>query len=83
MGNVVSPIQKRILSFFHEHPHALETARGIATWLGQDVQSIQEALNGLVSRKWLAVDTTAAVTGYGLTREERFLTQIRQILEPS
>lgn len=61
----------------------METARGMATWLGQDVEMIQEALNGLVSRKWLAADTTAVITGYGLTREERFLTQIRQILETS
>ncbi len=77
----LTPLQLRILRFFQEQPHAIETGRGIATWLGDEQRSIEKALEGLVGRKWLAMHETAAVTGYALTRDERFLTQIREVLE--
>lgn len=81
----LSFIQKRILLFFQEHPHAVETIRGVATWVGGEEKLIEEALKGLVGRKWLLAHETSAVTGYSLTRDERHLGQIRKSLglEPS
>lgn len=61
----------------------METVRGIATWLGGEQVAIQEALEGLVGLKWLATHETSAVKGYALTRDERSLTQIKEILEIS
>ena len=74
-------IQRRVLRFFQEHPHAVETVRGIASWVGVEVPLIGEALKGLLERKWLTADETSAVTGYALTRDGRLLAQIRQAVE--
>jgi len=79
----VTPVQRRILNFFQEHPHAVETVRGISTWLGDETEVIQEALESLVGRKWLTADQTSAVRGYVLTRDERLLTQIQELTEAS
>ncbi len=76
----LTPLERQILQFFQEHPHAVETVRGIATWLGHEVAAVEEALKCLVSRKWLAMDETSAVRGYALTGDERLLSQIRQVL---
>ncbi len=79
----VSPSQRRILRFFQEHPQAVETVRGISTWIGLEPKMILEALEGLVSRKWLVPIKTSAVTGYTLTRNERLLGQIQEALKGS
>ena len=79
----LSEVQRRVIQFFHEHPHAVETVRGIATWIACEPKLIEEALEGLVGRKWLSADETSAVRGYSLTRDERFLTQIQDLMEPS
>ena len=83
----LTPVQARILKFFHDNPQAVESLRGIATWLGdvrdigEDVRTLEEALLSLVARGWLATHETTAVTAFSLTREERSLSQIREALK--
>lgn len=77
----LSSVQRQILQFFLEHSNAVETVRGMATWLGVQPQAIESALNDLVGRKWLLSHATDAVTGYTLTSEERFVNQIKQTLK--
>ncbi len=77
----MTPVQRQILKFFQEHPQAVETVRGLATWLGHEVAVVEQALEGLVSRRWLALHETSAVRGYALTADARFLAQIREALE--
>lgn len=80
MGENLSPLERRILKFFQEHPHAVETVRGIATWVAAQTESTQEALDALTARRWLALHQSSRVSGYALTHEERFLDQIQEIL---
>ncbi len=80
-ASVLSSVQRQILQFFLEHSNAVETVRGMSTWLGADPEMIESALSGLVDRKWLLSHATDAVTGYTLTSEERFVSQIKQTLE--
>lgn len=72
--------ERKILQFFHEHPQAVETVRGIATWLGAEIPLVQEALKGLVERKWLLADQTSVVVGFTLTCDDRLLLQLREAL---
>ena len=74
-------IQRRILRFFQEHPQAVETVRGIATWVGVESELISEALKELLEKRWLTADETSAVTGYALTQDDHLLAQIRQVVE--
>ena len=79
----LTAIQRRILRFFQEQPQAVETARGISTWIGVEMEAIAEAVQDLLKRRWLTADETSVVTGYALTRDERLLTQIRNAMEAS
>ena len=79
----IAPLKRKILLFFKEHPQAVETIRGIATWLGEEEKAIAAALEDLVGRRWLSCDKTNAVRGYVLTRETKALAQIEGFLEAS
>ncbi len=77
----LSALQRQILRFFLEHSNAVETARGMATWLGAEPQAIESALKSLVDRQWLSSHATDALTGYTLTSDEQLVNQIKKILE--
>jgi len=79
----LTALQRRILHFFQGHPQAVETARGIAVWVGVEMETIAESVQDLLKRRWLTADETSAVTGYALTRDERLLAQIQNALESS
>ena len=76
----LTPTGKKILLFFQEHPHAVETARGISTWLGASPDVVGKALDDLVERKWLLTHETSVVVGYTLTGDEKLVAQIRSVL---
>lgn len=73
-------LQRKILRFFHEQPHAVESARGISTWIGAEPEHVEEAVGDLLERGWLDSDQTSAARGYSLTRDDKLLTQIRRAL---
>lgn len=77
----LTAMQRRVLHFFQQHPHAVETLRGIARWMDAEKETVAEAIHGLLKKKWLLADETARFTGYALTRNERSLAQIRSALE--
>ena len=79
----ITPTQRRILQFFQEQPHAVETPKGIAIWLCAELDEVTHALQGLVDRKWLSAHEASAVVGYSLTGNDRFLAEIKQTLEAS
>lgn len=76
----LTALQRKILLFFKEHPQAVETARGISAWVGEEAQAILESLAGLLERQWLTADQTSAVTAYALTTDTQALAQIAQAL---
>ncbi|MBI3333259.1 MAG: hypothetical protein HYZ93_04135 [Candidatus Omnitrophica bacterium] len=76
----LTEVERRILQFFREHPQAVETVRGIATWVGCEAEAIEKALNGLVGRRWIATDETRMVRGYALTQDQRILAQIQETM---
>ncbi len=79
----LTALQRRILHFFREHPQSVETERGIAAWVGVEVETINAPVQDLFKRRWLTADETSAVTGYALTRDDRLLAQIQNVMEAS
>jgi hypothetical protein len=74
----LTAVQKQILKFFKENSHAIETARGIMTWLGAvDPKEVQQALDDLAGRKLLLCHESGAVLGYALNPDERVFGQIK------
>ncbi|MBI3322782.1 MAG: hypothetical protein HYZ94_03780 [Candidatus Omnitrophica bacterium] len=80
-GNFLTPLQRKILGFFREQPHAVESARGISSWMGVEPETVEEAVGELLTRRWLDKDETSLAKGYSLTRNEKLLVQIGRILE--
>lgn len=76
----LTQLQRKILRFFHDQPHAVESARGISTWIGAEPEHVEEAVQDLLERKWLDSDQTPVACGYSLTRDGKLLTQIRRAL---
>ncbi len=76
----LNPIQRRVLQFFYRNPQAVETPRGIHTWLGLESQPMEEALKDLVARKWLEIHEASAVIGYTLTTDARRVAEVRKAL---
>lgn len=79
----MTPIQGRILRFFQENPQAVETSRGIASWLGVEPSLVEAAVGELATRRWLSIHQTSMVTGYALTNDAGLLAEIREALEGS
>ena len=81
----ISQVQRGILNYLTQHPHAKDTLQGIIEWwLGDSrhalgVGEVQQALDGLVQRGWIAVTKrNPSSTVYGLG--ESHLDDIRGFL---
>ena len=76
-----SPLNLKIVSFFHQHPATIDTARGIAAWLNQDRDKVAKALDFLAAEKVLVVHRTRATLAYGLTQNKAMIKRIEKLLE--
>jgi DNA-binding transcriptional ArsR family regulator len=63
---VNSFIKWDLIRFFHDNPHARDTAENIARYTGRDVRTIQRELDGLVKAGVLDVAEVAVVNVYRL-----------------
>jgi len=75
-----SPLHLKIIKFFHENQSAVDTPRGVATWIGEDRAKVKSALEDLVKHKILVADRTASTTGYGYTRDIALISRIKKTL---
>jgi len=78
-------VQRGILNYLTQHPHAKDTLQGIIEWWLVDsrqtpgVADVQEALDELVQRGWILVTKRSpSSTLYGL--DEAHLDSIREFL---
>lgn len=76
-----SVLQRKILKFFLEHSHVVETAKGIATWLIEDEAAVEQDLKQLAEQKWLLTHTSEILTGYTLVQDAGRLDKMRRMLE--
>lgn len=76
-----SKIHTRIMRFFHENPASIDTARGIATWINQDLGKVRTALNKLVKAGVLISHESGSTTAYTYTRNERIVSRIEKLLQ--
>jgi hypothetical protein len=84
-GRDAQTLSRQMLLYLVDHPDAKDTAEGILKWWipaqggDQDQELVQETLNELVARGWVARRKTAtSEVIYGLSKER--LPQIREFL---
>lgn len=78
-----SEIHRKIVRFFHENQGALDTPRGIATWIGEDRAKVKAALEDLVKAKILVADRVTSTTGYCYTRDAVMIAAITKNFKKS
>lgn len=75
-----SPIQLKIVSFFHHHPSTVDTARGVATWVNHDIKDVEKTLEELVSLNILIAHRTNYATAYAYTQNKDVISKIESHL---
>lgn len=67
---VNSFIKWDLIRFFHDNPHAKDTAENIARYTGRDVRTIERELNSLVSTNVLQAEEVADLKVYKLVDDQ-------------
>lgn len=76
-NKVNSFIKWDLVRFFHDNPHAADTADNIARYIGRDVRTIEDELNGLVRVGVLEENEVSRMHIYSLAKDQ----QTRQLIE--
>jgi hypothetical protein len=77
---VNSFIKWDLVRFFHDNPHAADTAESIARFTGRDVRTIEDELAGLVDAGVLQQREVSGVKIYTLAQEPAMQERIRQFV---
>ncbi len=77
---VNSFIKWDLVRFFHDNPHAADTAESIARFTGRDVRTIEDELAGLVDANVLQQREVSGVKIYTLAQEAAMQELIRQFV---
>ena len=72
---------KKILLFFNENPHSIDTAKGISIWVGCNVDAVQKALNRLVKEGVLVSHKTASTEAYAYTNHRDVVKKIEECIK--
>lgn len=71
-------IARKIVLFFNENPHCIDTAKGISVWIGCDMDAVQKALNKLVEEGLLVNHKTASTNAYSYTNQKDTVKKIEK-----
>lgn len=63
-----SPINLKLVLFYHENPSIVDTAQSIAKWIEQDISKVEKVLEKLVKEKILIAHRSPHMVGYGYTQ---------------
>lgn len=74
-------INRKIVKFFLENPSSVDTSRGIATWINENVNKTEKALKELAKAKILTPHGNDATSAYGYTTDIRIISKIKINLE--
>lgn len=72
-----SQINRKIIKFFLENPSSIDTSRGIATWINENVNKTEKALKELVKAKILVLHSSNATSAYGYTTDAHIISKIK------
>lgn len=75
------PIKIKILTFFNENPHSIDTPRGVATWIGHPRGMAKRALEELAKSGILIPHKVPSTTGYAYTHNPTVIIKINKFLK--
>lgn len=74
-------VTKKIMLFFNENPHSIDTAKGISVWIGCDLESVQKALGKLVKEGVLINHKTTTTNAYSYTNQKDIIRTIEKYIK--
>lgn len=74
-------INRKIVRFFLENPSSVDTSRGIATWINENADETEKALQSLAGARILILHKTALTIAYACTTDKRTISKIKLRLE--
>lgn len=74
-------VAQKIVLFFNENPHCIDTAKGISLWIGYDVGAVQKALDSLVKENILISYKTISMNAYAYTNNKNIIKNIEKYME--
>lgn len=80
-SKVNSFVKWDLVRFFHDNPHAADTAEHIARFIGRETSVITRELNDLIDAHILERETVSGVTIYQLSRDEAMRDLIDKFVE--
>jgi hypothetical protein len=80
-NKVNSFVKWDLVRFFHDNPHAADTAEHIARYIGRETGVITRELNDLIEAHILEKETISGVTIYQLSRDEAMRDLIAKFVE--
>jgi len=75
-----SRLHRDIVSFFNDNPAAIDTPRGIATWVRGDNSKVEYVLEDLVTSGIVIADRTPSTVGYSYTSDPKIIAKVKHIL---
>lgn len=76
-----SNIHRKILLFFIENQGSIDTAKGVSTWINENIQTVRIALEDLVTIGLLKAHRTASTIGYSCPLNKQKLARIASQLK--
>ncbi len=71
----------KIILFFNENPHCIDTAKGISIWLGCDAENAEKVLNKLVKEDILMNHRVASTDAYSYTNKRSITKKIEKYIK--
>lgn len=76
-----SPLKRTIMAFFYQNPSCIDTAKGVATWVGGDPAEVEKALAEMGHYNLLVVHRMRSTVGYGYTQDKHLIVAIEDFLK--
>lgn len=67
---------RKVLLFFNENPHSIDTVKGISVWIDCELEAVQKALSRLVRHGILVNHKTASTDAYSYTNQRDIIKKI-------
>lgn len=76
-----STVHLKIIIFFFENQASIDTPRGVATWIREDVPKVKKALEELAGINVLQDHPVTSTTGYSYTQNKVIASKIARFLK--
>ncbi len=74
-------LMRKIIIFFNENPHCIDTPNGISVWVGCDVEEAKKSLNMLAKDGLLVRHKTPSTEAYSYTTNKKIVKKVEKYIK--